>query len=252
MWYLAALFFWRLLTPAFTRLPAGRRGRRSRSRSAWSPGIWAGDTFDVARILGLLPFFVLGLHVTPGAAGARSSPPARRWVAAAVLASVSCVLAIWTDSLASTEWLYYRARYDELDVSDARGPADPGRGAGRGRASARGRSSPCCRGAGGWFTRMGAFTLVVYLLHGFVGAGRRVRRAARLGGAHARARRSSWSASRAVGLALLLAWRPLASRLQHLVDPFGLAEREVRKAVDVTVAQEDVGVGQHFDEDAAR
>ena len=95
---------------------------------------------------------------------------------------------------------------------------------------------------------MGAFTLVVYLLHGFVVLG------AEYAGVPA------WAESQpvlsfvvvsalAVALALLLAWRPLASRLQHLVDPFGLAEREVRKAVDVTVAQEDVGVGQHFDED---
>ena len=53
----------------------------------------------------------------------------------------------------------------------------------------------------------------------------------------------------AIGLSLLLAWTPLARRLNHLVDPFALAEREVRKAVDVTVAQEDVGVGLHFDED---
>ena len=38
MWYLAALFFWRLLTPVFTA--AARRGRRGgrRSRPAWSPG----------------------------------------------------------------------------------------------------------------------------------------------------------------------------------------------------------------------
>ena len=39
------------------------------------------------------------------------------------------------------------------------------------------------------------------------------------------------------------------SKLEHLVDPFGLAERELRKAVDVTVAQEDLELGQHFDPD---
>ena len=95
---------------------------------------------------------------------------------------------------------------------------------------------------------MGAFTLVVYLFHGFVVLG------AEFAGV------PSWASAHpvlgfvavtvaALGLALLLAWRPLASLLQHVVDPFGLAEREVRKAVEVTVAQEDVGVGQHFADD---
>jgi hypothetical protein len=37
-----------------------------------------------------------------------------------------------------------------------------------------------------------------------------------------------------LALALLLAWRPLASRLQEVVDPFGYAERHARHAVAIT------------------
>jgi hypothetical protein len=41
-------------------------------------------------------------------------------------------------------------------------------------------------------------------------------------------------------LALLLAWRPLADRLNDVVDPLGYAERHVRHAVDLTVAKDQV------------
>jgi hypothetical protein len=37
-------------------------------------------------------------------------------------------------------------------------------------------------------------------------------------------------------LALLLAWRPVASRLQEFVDPFAYAERHARHAVHITLA----------------
>ena len=75
--------------------------------------------------------------------------------------------------------------------------------------------------ASGWFTRMGAFTLVVYLVHGFFVLGAEYAGLPSWTSAHPVLGFFSVSAV-AVGLALLLAWRPLASRLQHLVDPFGL------------------------------
>ena len=62
MWYLSALFFWRLLTPVFQ---AGAVAIAVAVASAWSAGLYAGDTLDLARVLGLLPFFVLGLHARP-------------------------------------------------------------------------------------------------------------------------------------------------------------------------------------------
>ena len=62
MWYLSALFFWRLVTPIFR--PSAARLVVAVA-SAWSVGLWVGDTLDMARILGLLPFFVLGLKATP-------------------------------------------------------------------------------------------------------------------------------------------------------------------------------------------
>ena len=63
MWYLSALFFWRLMTPLFKRMPAKVVVATAISLVA---GIYATNIFDNARILGLLPFFVLGLKMHEG------------------------------------------------------------------------------------------------------------------------------------------------------------------------------------------
>lgn len=245
MWYLAALFVWRLLTPAFRRMPAVVAVLVAVATSLVA-GVWAGDTLDAARVLGLLPFFVLGLHATPERMSAVFAGGRRRWAAATLLGIG--VLAIWTDQLAATEWLYYRARYAELDVSDTRALLTRAGVMVVGALGAWAFLTLVPR-VEGWFTRMAVFTLVVYLVHGFFVLGAEYAGVISWTTDHPVLGFLSVSAA-AVALALLLAWRPVASRLQHLVDPFGLAEREVRKAVDVTVAQEVVGVGQHFDEDA--
>ena len=75
----SALFFWRLLTPVFTRMPAGVAIAVAVAVSLVA-GLYAGDTLDMARVLGLLPFFVLGPDRHPGAAraAARAVGPERR------------------------------------------------------------------------------------------------------------------------------------------------------------------------------
>jgi fucose 4-O-acetylase-like acetyltransferase len=235
MWYLAALFFWRLLTPVFRPLPAAVAVGVAVVVSLVA-GAWAGDTLDVARVLGLLPFFVLGLHATPERL-ARVFDPARRRVAGVVMAAVA-VLAAFTEQLASTEWFYYRSQYGELDVSDERAMATRAGVIAVGALGSWAFLTLVPR-TSGWFTRMAVYTLVVYLLHGFAVLGAEFAGLPGWAAAHPVLGFLVVSSS-AVALALLLAWRPLASRLQHLVDPFGLAERELRKAVDVTIAAEEV------------
>jgi fucose 4-O-acetylase-like acetyltransferase len=244
MWYLAALFFWRLLTPIFRAMPPVVTVVVAVATSLVA-GLWAGDTLDVARVLGLLPFFVLGLHGTPERLAA-AFDVGRRWLAAVVLLGIG-VLAVWTDRFASTEWLYYRSQYGELDVSDTRALLTRGAVIVVGAVGAWAFLTLVPH-VGGWFTRMGVYTLVVYLFHGFVVLGAEFAGITTWTGRHPVLGFFSVSLA-AVALALLLAWRPLAGKLQHLVDPFALAEREVTKAVTVTVAQEDLELGQHFDPD---
>ena len=236
LWYLSALFFWRLVTPVFKALPGGFVVALGISVAA---GLWAGDTFDLARILGLLPFFVLGLKATPERLELLRSRPAQV-VAVAVLTAIAS-LAWLVDSLAATEWLYYRARYDELDVSDAEAFLVRAVLLVVGTAGAFAFLALVPR-VNGWFTRMGAATLVVYLFHGFAVKGAEYAGFADWGADHVGPGLTLTTVV-GVALSLVLAWRPVSSRLAELVDPFGYAERHARHAVDLGVSV--VGQEEH-------
>jgi fucose 4-O-acetylase-like acetyltransferase len=117
MWYLSAMFFWRLMTPIFKRLPGKVVIAVAISLLA---GLYANDIFDNARIFGLLPFFVLGLKMHEGHWNLLRTRRARWYGIAA--SSGLLVLARFSGSWFETEWLYYRSRYDSLDPdNNARG-----------------------------------------------------------------------------------------------------------------------------------
>lgn len=234
MWYLAALFFWRLMTPPFKRLGRVHSGLAVGAAVTISivAGLYAGDTLDAARVFGLLPFFVMGLCATPE----RLELLRASWVrTAAVLVFLGIFVAsFWTDTLASTEWLYYRSRYGELDVSDTRAFLTRAVLLVVGTLGAWAFLALVPR-IGGWFTRMGAATLVVYLFHGFF-----VKSAEYAG-------YPAWAADHVavalplttlagVLLALLLAWPPAAKVLNHAVDPFAVPERRAEEAVQLAAA----------------
>ncbi len=225
MWYLSALFFWRLMTPVFTRLPSSVAIGLAVVTSLVA-GAYATDTFDMARVLGLLPFFVVGLAATPERLELLRNGRMRAW-AVGILATIA-VLAIWTDTWANTESLYYRAHYDELPGGDVQSIVTRAVLLAVGIIGAWAFLALVPR-ASGWFSRMGAWTLVVYLFHGF--AIKTAEYAGYMG----------WAADHAVvsfllttlvagSLALFLAWEPVASRLNIVVDPVGFAKHEVKTA----------------------
>lgn len=234
MWFLAALFFWRLLTPVFRPMWGGFAVAVLLSIGA---GLWAGDTLDMARVLGLLPFFVLGLKATP---------QHLEWLRGLLpkVAAVAVLVGIWllsahTDEWASTEWLYYRAQYDEFAMSDARAAATRLVILGIGIAGTFAFLALVPR-IGGWFSRMGAATLIVYLFHGFAVKGMEY------AGVDTWTAEHPWTGFLTVtagglALALLLAWHPVAVRLERFVDPFGLAERRMTDAVALAAVAEQPG-----------
>jgi len=237
MWYLAALFLWRLLTPVFKPMRGGVAVAVVISLVA---GLRAGDTLDLARVLGLLPFFVMGLKATPERLELLRRPRAR--LAGAVVLLAIFVLTAWTDTWANTEWLYYRSTYGELGVSDTRALLTRGVLLVVGTLAALAFLAVVPR-VGGWFSRMGTWTMEVYLFHGFF-----ILSASYLG-------YRGWTEQHAgpalvvttlaaVGLALLLAWGPLARRLDLVVDPFGSAEHRVRHAVGLTVVSAELVAGR--------
>lgn len=212
MWYLIVLAMWRLLTPVLrlhwvaVPLAVG---------VSLLAGLWNLELFDINRMLGLLPFFVAGLHLPSGvltAARARWS-----WVVGLLVLALLWRLASVTDDYWSTQWLYYRTSYDELGEGTTDGAWD--------------RLRLLAVAAAGTFAAltlvprrrsvlsdMGAWTMVVYLLHGFV-----IRLLEAQGYADWMPA-DEWAtlavtAVVGVALALLLGWPPVASRLTVLVDP---------------------------------
>jgi fucose 4-O-acetylase-like acetyltransferase len=222
MWYLSAMFFWRLMTPIFKRMPAKVVVSVVISLLA---GLYANDILDNARIFGLLPFFVLGLKMHDGHWNMLRTRRAR-WYGFAVL-GVLLVLA-WFSSQGwiESEWLYYRTRYDSLEPDDMRAITI--------------RMTLLIVGLCGsfafyavvprtrtWFSALGSATLVVYLFHGFVILGAEF------------AGYKPWAADHwpfslvltttwAVALAIFLAWRPVSTRLNVFVDPIGSFTRRRR------------------------
>jgi fucose 4-O-acetylase-like acetyltransferase len=221
MWYLAAMFFWRLMTPILKRLPGKVIVAVAISLLA---GLYANDILDNARIFGLLPFFVLGLKMHDGHWNLLRTRRAR-WYGFAVLIGLF-VLARFSGSWFETEWFYYRTRYDSLDPDNARAFVI--------------RMSLLITGVVGafaffavvprtrtWFTSLGSATLVVYLFHGFVVLGAEF---AGFPGWATGHMPWAWILTTAVApaLALFLAWSPVSTRLNVLVDPVGALRRRRR------------------------
>ena len=226
MWYLSALFFWRLMTPAFLALSKPVALGLAVAISLLA-GLEAGDTFDIARILGLLPFFVLGLTLTDLHWG---WVRARRAIPFALLGIVAVLIFTrFTDHWLATEWYYYRSRYDALDPNDLEAIGIRALLLVIGLIGAASFMALVPRGRG-WFTGLGAATLVVYLFHGFFVLTAQYEGYPTWAAAH-----PAWSFAAttvaAVGLALLLAAPPLARILNVLVDPIGWLDRRRRDLV---------------------
>lgn len=214
MWFLAVLFFWRLATPVL------------RSHWLWIPasvmvslvgGMLEPLWFCLPRFLGFLPFFVLGLHLDRAMLQKLDHP----WVRAASVAALAWIfmVAVDLDEWASTSFLWFDQGYESLGVSDAEGMLIRLRLLGLALLGSVAVLALVPRRAG-WFSRRGAATLVVYLGHGFP-----IWYAKSAGW-------FAWSADQpliglvvvtawAVGLALFLAWPPVAQTLFWLVDPLG-------------------------------
>jgi len=221
MWYLAALCLWRLATPLLTRhwvaVPA------SIAASLVFP-VWGCDYLDLNRTIGLLPFFVIGLHLKPSWLE-HLRTRAARLVGLGVLLGLFW-LAGHTDQWIATKWLWYTFDYDFFGAGLAEGAWNRIRlialaliGSFAALAMVPRRRS--------WFTDMGAATMVVYLFHGFV-----IKLVAWWLHGHHPEWTTTYSSltmwpglALALGLAMILAWPPVARRLGWVTDPIGSVQR---------------------------
>ncbi len=212
MWFLAALFVWRLATPALQRLPHALPIAFAVSLAG---GVVGTTVLDVNRILGFLPFFVLGLLAEKRHLDAVRSTAAR-WAGLAVLAG-GIPVALWVHTTLGSEWLYYRTGYAELETTWWQGAAIRAALLATTIAMSLAVLAWIPRSTR-WFTRLGSASLVVYLFHGFF-----IKGAAYAGF-------EGWAAGRpvlslivatlgGVAVALLLAWRPVRKPLEKIVTP---------------------------------
>ena len=212
LWYLVALFFWRLATPFFRRTALPMTLAVGISLVGGIAGI---ETLDLSRTTGMLPFFVAGLVVQDHhLAWLRSAP--RRRIALGVMAA-GALLTPWVEWGISTEWVYYRTSYADLHEGWLPGMLIRSAVLLIGFAMALAVLSWVPRSRH-WFTRLGAGSLVVYLFHGFFV------KAASYAGYDDWADQHALVAfvlttTTAVLVALTLSWRPVRARLEKVVTP---------------------------------
>lgn len=219
MWFLAALFFWRLATPVLNVLPGVLAVAVAVSLLG---GLLPGDILDVGRITGMLPFFVLGLVARPELVQRLRTAGVRR--AAVGLLSVAFVAAVFMDGRLRTEWLYWRSGYDALEVSFATGVSV--------RLGLLVVSTLLALSALAlmparqhWFTRLGAATMTVYLFHGFFVRG------AEYAGLLDWSEDLPWlgllvTTAASVVVAVMLAAPPVSRRLEVVIDPVRTLQRQ--------------------------
>jgi fucose 4-O-acetylase-like acetyltransferase len=221
MWYLAGVFLWRLATPVLRRhwaaIPA------TIALSLFFPTLGDHWTYylDLNRVVGFLPFFTMGLFLTPSLLGRVRSRAGL--VVGAVLLVGLWFLAGHTDDWTQTKFLWYSFPYSYFGVSDAEGMADRVRLIALGAVAALAVLAVVPRRRT-FFTDMGAATMVVYLLHGFVIRELKYREYDEW--AHAQGEWTIWpTIGIAIVISLVLAWPPVSTRLNWLVDPIGEATR---------------------------
>ncbi len=163
-WFLFALLVWRLTVPIWRRLrwPV----TTSVAISVAAAFVETGDAIGVARILSMLPFFVVGLVLEPRHFDLLRRPVLR--ICSGVVVVATAVVTYTHLRGFSREWVYWRHTLEERDI-DFLPYGLPARLVFMGLAfvliaallSLTPRQPT-------WFTRFGALTLYVYLLHGLV------------------------------------------------------------------------------------
>ncbi|MFJ4878071.1 acyltransferase family protein [Streptomyces sp. NPDC088745] len=164
MWFLMALFFWRLLTPLFlaVRWPVPLALLIAAAAAA-VPDI--GQQLSAQRVLQFLPFFVLGLRLRP-----EHFRLVQRWRArwaAAVVCPVSFAVVYWAAPRTRLDWVYRNHGAQEMGQPWWVGVLTTVALSGAALALTACFLAWVPRRRM-WFTSLGAGTIGGYLLHGFV------------------------------------------------------------------------------------
>ena len=231
MWYLTALFLWRMATPLLNKVPHPMVLAVAISLVGGANTL---DWLDLPRTMGLLPFFVAGLTLRREHFERLAHPRVR--ATAAVLLACAFVAAVFVGPHISKELLYWRTGYPDLGLPFWLGMLCRGAllvVAGVLVLSALSLIPTSQR----WFTRLGSASLVVYLFHGFAVKGAEY---AGIGGASQQDPVTAFLlvTGGAVALSLLLSATPVSRRLNRLVDPISTLTEAVPALVPGQVPPE--------------
>ncbi|GAA3945764.1 acyltransferase family protein [Actinomadura viridis] len=162
-WFLCALFFWRLSTPVWQQIRWPLAVALIFSLLSYMSDL--GNTFNIHRVIGLLPFYVLGLLLKPEHFELLKRPAARVLGALTLMGGLG--VAYLTMDRMNRSWIYWKDPHQELGVDNITGTL------------MRLGMFACATvlvaaflavvpGRKTWFTKLGTTTLYAYLLHGFV------------------------------------------------------------------------------------
>ena len=163
MWYLIVLLMWRLITPILKThwliLPLS-------VIVSLVGGLWDTEALMIPRFLGLLPFYVLGLHLKPRHLQRLDDV----WVRVAAVPTLVGIgiMAVYTDTWAETALLWYDTGYNEIPIDNEIVFQTRLTIMMVGLLGAFAAMSLVPRRPLGWFTTMGTATMVIYLFHGFI------------------------------------------------------------------------------------
>lgn len=108
-WFMAALFIWRITTPIWRALKYPITTSIVISLAVGL--IEVPNVLALPKVLGFLPFYVVGLHMSRNRFNALARPLVR--VAAALILSASLLVCYLYSKNWTTDWLLYKQRYGE-------------------------------------------------------------------------------------------------------------------------------------------
>ncbi|MQA61442.1 MAG: acyltransferase [Actinophytocola sp.] len=165
MWFLAALFFWRLSAPVWRAMKPSVAIAAAVAISLGSAAMDLPGVLDLHRMLGFLPFFVAGLVLPLDRYFAFVRRLRTRALGTVGLAGF--FVATYFLHPHTTAWLYYSKSYSELGVSTLTGLANRSLMLILGCVMTTAFLAVVPRRQL-WFTALGAGTLYVYVLHRFI------------------------------------------------------------------------------------
>ncbi|MQY07170.1 acyltransferase family protein [Actinomadura macrotermitis] len=162
-WFLCALFMWRLSTPVWQQIRWPLAVAMVFSLLSYMSDL--GSTFNIHRVIGLLPFYVLGLMLKPAHFELLKRPAARMAGIVTLVCGAGAAFVVMNHM--NKDWIYWKDPHDELGVGNLVGTLM--------RLGMFGCAIVLVAAfltivpqRRTWFTGLGATTLYAYLLHGFV------------------------------------------------------------------------------------